>query len=339
MDCILNVESLLQLGIFEETYDLYYTICECYESTYCIAKEMPGFYVGTWEKLALKESRKGLDNFFLKNGYLFSQEYPRFHLNVEGKRYFYMLNIKKGKEPCTIDVSIITFKKFLKVLFTTIVGILTQRTRSDKPQIDSKVVESRIEEHFTECVKQKVLFKSHEKESFVPHSSTLIVFKNLSRISCNTKNHSIIPKLITVDRMNDDVRVVLPVHYCETCNRVFVGNQTLSLFEKKYGHLLVDVDRSEFVGYNKSENFVFTGESKLHNLGYNVVRDNYTKSERQKLLLFLYERNKISYFEICRDLENAIRIFKSVPKFENAVRSWQDDLQFINEHCIEQHKE
>jgi hypothetical protein len=72
-------------------------------------------------------------------------------------------------------------------------------------------------------------------------------------------------------------------------------------------------------------------ESKLHQLGYNVVEGNMTAFERQNLLVTLLNGKYISFFEIVSTIEQNIRMFQSHYKMQNAVQKWRHDLKFINE--------
>ena len=61
-----------------------------------------------------------------------------------------------------------------------------------------------------------------------------------------------------------------------------------------------------------------------------------TETERRSLLVTFLTTNTFSHFEICRDIENAIRIFDGQARFVNAVSKWKSDLMFIGEFVKEE---
>ena len=60
-----------------------------------------------------------------------------------------------------------------------------------------------------------------------------------------------------------------------------------------------------------------------------------SQSERRTLLIKLLEMEILTTFQICRDIENAIRIFKGEERYERAVEKWRSDLFFISEYVKE----
>ena len=76
----------------------------------------------------------------------------------------------------------------------------------------------------------------------------------------------------------------------------------------------------------------YDDESKLHQYGYNVVDGELSERERQNLLAFLFDNKIMTYFEICRDIENAISIFDGRPKYALALEKWRRDLKYIGEY-------
>lgn len=67
-------------------------------------------------------------------------------------------------------------------------------------------------------------------------------------------------------------------------------------------------------------------------LGYNVRDGEMTEQERQLLLLQLLNNNSVSYFEACRDIEQAIRLFSGRPKYEPSIMKWKKDLRFLGDY-------
>ena len=80
----------------------------------------------------------------------------------------------------------------------------------------------------------------------------------------------------------------------------------------------------------------FTAESPLHQLGYNVIAGKLTEKERQTILVKIYEKKWLTFFQIQRDLEKAIRIFQYRSHYQAAVMKWKSDLYFISEYVKNQ---
>ena len=100
----------------------------------------------------------------------------------------------------------------------------------------------------------------------------LRAFYNLKSISCNRNNHEVISERLGVPFDKPEKLVFLPVHRCLNCGRVFIGIETISVYENHYGKLLLpilnDIDEKPF----KSNSITWGqfGESELHKTGYNV---------------------------------------------------------------------
>ena len=162
-------------------------------------------------------------------------------------------------------------------------------------------------------------------------STELIIYRSLNTISCRSKEHEIIPgKRIVSLAANPNQSVSLPIHICQTCHKEFVGEQTYRAFIKEYGRLLIKPCMDCTI--TSSEFDCFPPESKLHMLGYNVRDGEMTEQERQLLLLQLLNNNSVSYFEACRDIEQAIRLFSGRPKYEPSIMKWKKDLRFLGDY-------
>lgn len=180
--------------------------------------------------------------------------------------------------------------------------------------------------------KQKT-FSSSEVNQIFPNDCALHVMESLSGTQCHRQNHSILTKSYAVSLINSSSYVMLPVHYCSTCHRYFIGGKTLSEYEKCYGKL--SILRKKYSDSSSSINspFInFNSESLLHRYGYNVRSGELTESERRDLLVHLIENHQLSYHEICRTIEQNISLFQGNPHYLQAVSKWRDDLKFIGDY-------
>ena len=120
-------------------------------------------------------------------------------------------------------------------------------------------------------------------------------------------------------------KVTFPVHYCTHCQKYFIGEKTLQLFEKNYGKMRIV---RKAMGESDDFSGELNAESKLHQLGYNVS-DGKSDEERQALLKYLLKKNYISYFEMARIIEWNINHAQNKPY---ARPKWESDLKFIGEY-------
>ena len=121
--------------------------------------------------------------------------------------------------------------------------------------------------------------------------------------------------------------------FTNNCGKIFIGNEALKLYEKNFGKLVIDSQKDTPI---ENDYAFYSNESKLHQMGYNVVAGEYSEKQRQDILVHLYEKGIMSVFEIERDIENAIHIFKYRRKYQLAVSKWKTDLEFFQKYITKQ---
>lgn len=160
----------------------------------------------------------------------------------------------------------------------------------------------------------------------------LYVYENLFSIGCYLEKHRILRKKYCL--ANGKTGIIIAAHYCTVCNKYFIGYRTLEVIQSKYG--ITTINNNEVISIEDSSTespyLNFKSESKLHQLGYNVVKGGLDAESRKKLLIHLIDSQKISYFEVSATIESSIRIFIKSPKHKEAVQKWRDDLSAINKH-------
>ena len=112
-----------------------------------------------------------------------------------------------------------------------------------------------------------------------------------------------------------------------------MGKQTLNLFEACFGKFIIQIKRNMLGSGCAWDSF---GESKLHELGYNVVEGKMTDVQRQELLISIIQGKIMTYFEVSATIEQNIRLFESQARMEKAVSKWRRDLKFLGEYIINQ---
>lgn len=324
----LNPKNLALLGLLDKCRQLYSDIADAYAAEF----EHTMWAIQVLNK-PVPKIRKLLDVFLSDTTYLFTQDYLRFHPNSGAMRKtLCFLKIRRPK-PLHIECKMVSFGVFLKILQEVAAVILCRRKSYDHIYISMEKSIELINENIISLVNGRV--QSHNDAFVIQDNKTpnrLIVFKSLSLISCNTKAHNVVPAWIFVKALKNAQNIKLPVHICKTCGRIFIGHETLKVFEKIYGKLPVRIIDEK--NYNGTYNYVFNGESELHQYGYNVEDGMMSEDERHLLLVTLLKENKMTQFRIIRDIERAIRIFENNYRYSNAVSKWKSDLLFISEYSI-----
>lgn len=334
--CCFSEESLVRLGIYDDTYDLYYNLVQAYHTAYSgyyeVSQEPPMLWPHKLDELARKECRRAIDGFLQKHSTVFTSEYPRLYINSTSMMIFSMLRVTSTK-PGILTVRILRFSSFLFELCNLVVQIMFLRMQRERPKITKEYIISHVEKTIADSERKTSELKPILKQNdFVSPEAGLYMFQSLCLISCNMQNHIVIPKLYEVDLIGDSSQITVPVHFCITCGRCFIGAKTLAVYEKMYGKFFVPINREKNQELGNSFFSELNTESLLHSLGYNVVEGKMTEKERRDLLVYLVQNQKISYFHVCRDLENAIRIFRDVETHQMAVNKWMADLKYISEY-------
>lgn len=180
--------------------------------------------------------------------------------------------------------------------------------------------------------------KMRRNECIVPNSRAslptpepLVVFDSLNNTGCKINHHSVASKKYYAKHIDGKNTIALPVHYCKTCNRHMIGSLSLSLFKEYCGEFIAQIIedipgcRSGWRGGS---------ESKLHQMGYNVINGKLTAAERQCILISIVETKHLTWFEVIATIEQNIRIFENNPRMQAAVKKWRNDLRFANEYML-----
>lgn len=324
----LNKYNLAHLGVCDEFFTLYQSVQEIYAgAAKRIKKENPNRPMNTakLEKECSSKLRKLFDIFLIEHTSLFTDKYVKIHPNATALKRMLLLDVKK-KGILQAEISVVSFSEFLKSFQNFVCDILLQRESYERPSISWDYVWNNLNEHINSLARKEI--KETIKKDVSDKAKELIVYKNLNSISCNRDEHNVVADKITVAAIGKDYSVVLPVHKCKDCGKLFIGYETLKVYEKEYGQLFIIKTKEDG---KKGIVYVFKSESPLHRAGYNVIEGVMTEVQRRELLVTFLKTNTFSHFEICRDIENAIKIFEGQPRYVNAVSKWKSDLMYIGE--------
>ncbi len=326
MKKLFNKQTLAKIGLLDEFYDLYIELEDIYFQKHLEMLEK-GIHLFQLRKYAISAVKKAVDKFFEDKAYLFTDEYKYIHPNNDTINALNFLEYKHGplnKLAFKITIKAESFEAFIEEMYELALGIIYSRILREKPRANLEYVTYKVKTQFEKIVDQSTPDVSIQLRTLP--LAEVIVFKSLSSISCNINNHTVINDRIEVSLIDTNETVLLPVHRCTDCGRVFIGNETLKEYKKLYGKMLIAI-REE----NISNNTLFDkfGESQLHRAGYNVVEGKSSQEQRRMLLDKLVETGSMSEFEISRDIITAINIFKNRIGYEKAVNKWREDLLYV----------
>lgn len=151
---------------------------------------------------------------------------------------------------------------------------------------------------------------------------------------CIYEEHSLIDieaiiKVLTPNNKIIDVKVSA-VH-CKECNQYIILKSDFKSIKQKGTLLCCVIDKTpEYIAKHKNSSHSGT-ESKVHRLGYNVIKQgyNYTFSQRKIILANIIENYGITQHEILSMLDINIARKINLPNYADAVEKWQQDREFV----------
>lgn len=359
-DCALDIESVGYLGILEEVHSIYHAMKYSFESLVGFSHSDRRSYYSA-EFTSIRDGKKftvdydhlnkevdyGIANrlyelmrpFYRDNFPIFLERSPLPYLSRTDMLHSYRpysihFDTKHPNQPDKAYYC--QFKTFVPyVEYYCAVALMRQRLEiHDAINVDDAI--QVINKRISNLVSFRRRIDYGDSVIDLNSSKSLTVYKSLNNISCKLYNHSVVPSVVYVSYINAGP-FRLTVHKCETCGKLFIGEQTLKLFTENYGdplfHIEYDSSYDHPLGFDG-----FNVESKLHSLGYNVVRGGMDSKQRFLLLSKLIKEGAISYFEVCRSIENNIDLFENNPRFTMAVAKWKEDLHNIAQSDLGYHK-
>lgn len=326
--------AVASIGAIDEFFDLYIELQKIYDAVKNIRLETQGnlnnFFPEYWDREARKQVRQAVEPILRKYLPLFLDGEHKIHATAYGFASFSLIRITYEDDKYIGTLKYISFSAFLVALQYAVTRIVYRWKAQNVPEIPFKSVCDEINNHIAEYVKEHTLIRIYSNHSpttdISEKCSMLYIYKNLATVSCWVKKHSIIATTCKVGFISGEGSIRLPVHYCNNCKKYFIGEITLSLFEKKFGNFLLKrarIDSRNALNLDK--------ESILFQFGYNVS-DGRSEVERQKLLALLLESGCLSYIEIVKCLEFNIKMHVQHPE---AVIKWKRDLKYISDYIMQ----
>ena len=327
----LTKENLAYLGALDDFYELYERYWDLYEAASEEYKTEKGCDPAPWtiEGRIKPQFRKLVEPVFQQYSYLFIDPPRKVHASAAGFKTFSMFH---HDPKIILSFKRDTFSQFLDSIQEAIVRALLNRYITGIKNCKPPDIDSEVNEHLWNKKEDAMAVASFTAdEPLFITDDPVYVFERLSSIICYRDGHEIEHRPVIVEKIDGSGYVFLPTHYCKQCKRHFIGRITLNLFDKMHGKIFV----KRVKAIENGEAFdSFRMESNLHQWGYNVIDGEMTENERRDLLIFLLTHKKISYFEICRTIEQNIQLFSNSAKHSLAVLKWQRDLKHIGEYVI-----
>ncbi len=153
---------------------------------------------------------------------------------------------------------------------------------------------------------------------------------------CNNENHNIIDitaKLRIVFPNGKIDFYYAPTAYCTDCDKYFMLKKDFNDI-KKHGTILCEIIGTEKYSINGSIiKYQSTSESRIHQLGYNVQKGSgLTDRQREVVIASMIENTDISKHEISSHIQRCINQHKQQQNYQDAVRCWQHDYEFISNY-------
>lgn len=187
----------------------------------------------------------------------------------------------------------------------------TSQVANNQSNVKDKIKEGTSEK--TQYVKAVVL--SHNKKC-VYKEHTFVNIKAMIKV------------LTTGNRVED---IIIPAVHCKECNQYIILKSDFKSIKQK-GTLLCRVidETPEYIAKHQKSSYSGT-ESKVHRLGYNVIKQgyNYTFAQRKIILANILENYGITQHEILSMLDINIARKINLPNYIDAVEKWKQDREFV----------
>lgn len=161
---------------------------------------------------------------------------------------------------------------------------------------------------------------------------TAIVLSNNRK--CIFNCHSIEDLQAILRLATKDGKVVnysIPAAYCKECDAYFVLKNDFEKAKLKGVILCPVIDKTTYINRKKYHIQNSGGESRIHEMGYNVRKGNKcTDKQRHIVLANILENTNISKHEIQSNIDRCIRQHQKQSNYASAIKCWINDYQFIS---------
>ncbi|MBE6926933.1 MAG: hypothetical protein E7467_00340 [Ruminococcaceae bacterium] len=320
------------IGAIDDFYDLYVQVQKIYEEhKESCSGTMKHLWPDKLDEVCRKDVRKACEPLMNQYLHVFADGYDKIFANAYGFATFSFYNIKgisRADQPGKLVCREISFAEFLIEFQFAVSRVIHSWKTKTQPKYEFDRLYKEINDRVLAYISSNTIVAVLQDEDSTPVTNAILyIYQNLTSTNCYINKHPISETRFIASNTTETERIALPVHYCSKCDKHFIGEITLKLFEKKYGTFLVEKRKLTDADNAFS---AFNEESRLFQLGYNVS-DNRTDAERQRLLVTLLEKNMMTYFDMVRCIENNIRLHPNRP---TAIAKWKRDLKHIGDYVL-----
>lgn len=170
----------------------------------------------------------------------------------------------------------------------------------------------------------------------IPESVTAIVLSDTRK--CTESGHPVIDtkaKLRIALFSGNIFEYEVPAAYCAACDTFYILKNDYKA-AKKRGVILCQIEDKthDYVANHKGRSWS-GNESRIHQLGYNVQKNNgYTQKQRQLILAYIIENTSITKHEIRSVIIRCINQHNRQDRYAQAVSCWRSDLEFVDKYQL-----
>ena len=162
--------------------------------------------------------------------------------------------------------------------------------------------------------------------------STLYVCRG--GIPCQSNHHSTI-SVTAVLLGKRDKNIELTVNYCNSCQMLFINEESFQSYKKKYGVIIGNIEFKNMEKHFQNRDS-FALESPLMLCGYNVRQQGgLSKEERQYVISRILDRGIMTKSDVIKYLSFFIKRNGKKENNSIAAKKWQEDLNFTLNYKIE----
>lgn len=184
-----------------------------------------------------------------------------------------------------------------------------------------------------QSVTNKQLNINHEYPRYI---TAIVLSDNRKCIYSEHILHDLNGVVKVATRKGDILDKTLSLAYCEECDRFIMLKSEYLRLSKHYAILceVTDYTRSSPSKSPAYKN-LFSNESRIHKMGYNVIDDdNNTTEQRHAKLASMMENFNISCSEIISCIERPMNQHKNQSNYQGAIKRWAEDIEFVKNYKL-----
>lgn len=182
---------------------------------------------------------------------------------------------------------------------------------------------------------ERVNSNKQQKQSISQHSKYVKAVVLSHNRKCINDKHDIIDVSAKFKILinNEITETSIPAGYCKECDQYIILKSDFKEVKQK-GTLLCQVIDKTPEYLSKHEGSYTSTESRVHSLGYNVIKQryNYTFEQRKIILANIIENYGITQHEILSMLDTNIARKINLSNYVDAVEKWQQDREFVTNY-------